>query len=59
MTVKIRKGFDDEHVNAVEIARIVEAAGAAAAISAEKKICPREVPVREIQAALRKGGAWI
>lgn len=30
VTVKIRKGFDDEHVNAVEIARIAEEAGAAA-----------------------------
>lgn len=30
VTVKIRKGFDEEHVNAVEIAKIVEASGAAA-----------------------------
>ncbi len=30
VTVKIRKGFDDEHVNAVEIAKIVESAGASA-----------------------------
>ena len=30
VTVKIRKGFDDEHVNAVEIAKIIEASGAAA-----------------------------
>lgn len=30
VTVKIRKGFDEEHVNAVEIARIAEACGAAA-----------------------------
>ena len=30
VTVKIRKGFDDAHVNAVEIARIIEEAGAAA-----------------------------
>lgn len=30
VTVKIRKGFDDEHINAVEIARIIEEAGAAA-----------------------------
>ena len=30
VTVKIRKGFDDDHVNAVEIARIAEEAGAAA-----------------------------
>lgn len=30
VTVKIRKGFDDTHVNAVEIARIAEGAGAAA-----------------------------
>ena len=30
VTVKIRKGFDDAHVNAVEIARIAERAGAAA-----------------------------
>ena len=29
-TVKIRKGFDDDHVNAVEIAKIIEEAGAAA-----------------------------
>lgn len=30
ITVKIRKGFDEEHVNAVEIAKIAEASGAAA-----------------------------
>lgn len=30
VTIKIRKGFDQEHVNAVEIARIAEDAGAAA-----------------------------
>ncbi|MDE6387359.1 MAG: tRNA dihydrouridine synthase DusB [Lachnospiraceae bacterium] len=30
VTVKIRKGFDEEHVNAVEIAKIAEASGAAA-----------------------------
>ena len=30
VTVKFRKGFDDEHVNAVEIARIAEESGAAA-----------------------------
>ena len=30
VTVKIRKGFDDDHVNAVEIARIIEEAGGAA-----------------------------
>lgn len=30
VTVKIRKGFDDDHVNAVEIAKIVEEAGGAA-----------------------------
>lgn len=30
VTVKIRKGFDDEHVNAVEIAKIAESCGAAA-----------------------------
>lgn len=30
VTVKIRKGFDEEHVNAVEMAKIAEAAGAAA-----------------------------
>ena len=30
VTVKIRKGFDEEHVNAVEIAKAAEAAGAAA-----------------------------
>ena len=30
VTVKIRKGFDESHVNAVEIARIAEAGGAAA-----------------------------
>ena len=29
VTVKIRKGFDDEHVNAVEMARIAEQSGAA------------------------------
>ena len=30
VTVKIRKGFDEEHVNAVEMAKIAEASGAAA-----------------------------
>lgn len=30
VTVKIRKGFDDDHVNAVEIAKIIEEAGGAA-----------------------------
>lgn len=30
VTVKIRKGFDDDHVNAVELARIAEESGAAA-----------------------------
>lgn len=30
VTVKIRKGWDDDHVNAVEIAKIAEEAGAAA-----------------------------
>lgn len=30
VTVKIRKGFDDNHINAVEIAKIAEQAGAAA-----------------------------
>ncbi|MDE6961864.1 MAG: tRNA dihydrouridine synthase DusB [Lachnospiraceae bacterium] len=30
VTVKIRKGFDKDHVNAVEIARIAESSGAAA-----------------------------
>ncbi|NLL78726.1 MAG: tRNA dihydrouridine synthase DusB [Clostridiales bacterium] len=30
VTVKIRKGFDDAHVNAVEVAKAAEAAGAAA-----------------------------
>lgn len=30
VTVKIRKGFDEDHVNAVEMARIAEASGAAA-----------------------------
>jgi len=30
VTVKIRKGFDDDHVNAVEIAHIAEESGAAA-----------------------------
>lgn len=30
VTVKIRKGFDDDHVNAVEIAKIAEAAGVSA-----------------------------
>lgn len=30
VTVKIRKGFDDDHINAVEIAKIVEDAGGAA-----------------------------
>ena len=30
MTVKFRKGFDDDHINAVEFAKRMEAAGAAA-----------------------------
>ena len=30
VTVKIRKGFDDEHINAVEMAKIAEDAGSAA-----------------------------
>ncbi|MCM1499291.1 MAG: tRNA dihydrouridine synthase DusB [Clostridium sp.] len=30
ITVKIRKGFDEEHVNAVEIARIIEESGGSA-----------------------------
>lgn len=30
VTVKIRKGFDEKHVNAVEIAKIIEASGGAA-----------------------------
>lgn len=30
VTIKIRKGFDEEHINAVEIAKIAEAAGASA-----------------------------
>ena len=30
VTVKIRKGFDDDHINAVEMAKIVEANGASA-----------------------------
>lgn len=30
VTVKIRKGFDEEHINAVEIARVAEACGVAA-----------------------------
>lgn len=30
VTVKIRKGFDEEHVNAVEMAKVAEASGAAA-----------------------------
>lgn len=30
VTIKIRKGFDEEHVNAVEIARIAEGSGSAA-----------------------------
>lgn len=30
VTVKIRKGFDEEHINAVEVAKIVEEAGASA-----------------------------
>ena len=32
VTVKIRKGFDESHVNAVEIAKIAEASGAAAVV---------------------------
>ncbi len=33
VTVKIRKGFDDDHINAVEIAKIIEDAGGAAAVA--------------------------
>ena len=36
MTVKIRKGFDEEHINGVEIAKIIEEAGAAAEQSTEE-----------------------
>lgn len=32
LTVKIRKGFDESHVNAVEIAKAIEAGGAAAVV---------------------------
>ncbi len=32
VTVKIRKGFDEEHVNAVEMARIAQESGAAAVV---------------------------
>lgn len=32
VTVKIRRGFDEEHINAVEIARIIEDCGAAAVV---------------------------
>lgn len=32
VTVKIRKGFDNDHINAVEIAKIAEGSGAAAVI---------------------------
>lgn len=35
VTVKIRKGFDESHVNAVEIAKIAEASGAAAVASTD------------------------
>lgn len=30
LTIKIRKGFDDEHINAVQVAKIIEQAGASA-----------------------------
>lgn len=30
LTIKIRKGFDEDHVNAVEVAKIIEQAGASA-----------------------------
>ena len=30
LTIKIRKGFDDEHINAVEVAKIIEEGGASA-----------------------------
>ena len=33
VTVKIRKGFDEEHINAVEMAHIAQESGAAAAIA--------------------------
>lgn len=36
VTVKIRKGFDDDHINAVEIAKIAEEAGASAGCSSWK-----------------------
>ena len=32
VTVKIRKGFDDAHINAVEMAKVAEASGAAAIV---------------------------
>ena len=40
LTVKFRKGFDDDHVNAVEIARIAEASGAAAVAEAKSTAMP-------------------
>ena len=44
VTVKIRKGFDDAHVNAVEIARVAEAAGAAAvAVHGRTRPTPAEL----------------
>lgn len=32
LTIKIRKGFDDEHINAVEMARVAQESGAAAVV---------------------------
>ena len=39
VTVKIRRGFDDDHVNAVEIAKIIEDCGAAASSVRSKRPC--------------------
>ena len=38
VTVKIRKGFDDDHINAVEIAKIIEDAGGAAVAGKQKTV---------------------
>ena len=58
VTVKIRKGFDDEHVNAVEMAKIAEAAGAAA-VAVQDNCELRDVDIRKVQKILLDGGTVV
>ncbi len=46
VTVKIRKGFDDDHVNAVEMAKIAEASGAAA-VAVHGRTREQFIPARQ------------